>query len=157
EASYALWEDFDMSTNLWSAWSVENPNADIVKWDTITQIVAPGNTQTAIFVNLRSSTNRNGQLDYLYSPPVNVATTTARSLPIRLSFDLAYNNRNTIFKDSLFIEIATGCETEWRRIFTSGGDSLKTYTANIPTQISQWRHYEFMDSVVVPTNDPDPL
>jgi len=149
-------ETFNNPTTLWNTWYQENPNIDAVRWDTVTNIIAPFNAITAISANLRSSQNRTGQLDYLYSPPFGL-TFTARmaavqAIPIRISFDLAYNNRNSIFKDSLFVELNEGCDTKWRRIYASGGDSMKTYSQNIPSQVSHWENVIIIDSISIPTS-----
>jgi len=145
-----LFENFNNAATLWNYWHHENPNNDVVRWDTVTNIVAPNNIVTAIAVNLRASANRTGQLDYLYSPPFNLSFLAAvppTGVAVSFSFDLAYNNRNTIFKDSLFIEMNDGCDMEWRRIYTNGGDSMKTYTQNIPTDPSHWQRIQIIDTI----------
>ena len=149
-------EKFDVPSTLWNFWYQENPNNDAVKWDTTTNISAPLNTQTAIVANLRSSTNRTGQLDYLYTPPYFLSQTARlgalQGVPIDVDFDLAYNNRNTLFKDSLFVEINEGCDASWRRIYSNGGDSMKTYTQNLPTSATHWETVRISDTIQNPSN-----
>lgn len=151
-----LIEKFDDPATLWNYWHQENPNNDAARWDTTANLVAPLNTTTAIVANLRSSQNRTGQLDYLYSPPFNLSftarTSTFQVVPVNLNFDLAYNNRNTIFKDSLFIEINEGCTGSWRRIYSNGGDSMKTYSQNLPTLASHWENIRLVDSIQLTPN-----
>lgn len=151
-----LFEKFDNPATLWNSWYQENPNGDATRWDTLANIVAPLNTTTAIVANLRSSQNRTGQLDYLYSPPTKLSftarTAAIQAIPVNLNFDLAYNNRNTIFKDSLFVEINEGCDGNWRRIYASGGDSMKTYNQNVPTLATHWENIQLVDSMYLPQN-----
>ncbi len=147
-SNFWLQETFDPANGLWEGWQIENPQGDGVFWDTISRIGAPFNTETAVVVRLRESSSRLGQLDYLYSPPVTISAVLARQqLPVNHSFSVAYNNRNAVFKDSLFVEINYDCDLSWRRIYSNGGDSLKTYTLNTPSQPAHWRNITIMDSV----------
>lgn len=141
-------EKFDDIARFQSGWSIENPDGDATFWDTTTQITGIDSVATAMVLPLRFSANRGGQRDYLYTPPVYFYSVFARQRPVFIKFDLAYNNRNTIFKDSLFFEINDGCGKGWRRLWASGGDSMRTYTLSIPNQAAHWRQINFTDSVL---------
>ncbi len=151
-----LFEKFDNPSTLWDYWYQENPNNDAARWDTTANLVAPLNTTTAIVANLRSTQNRTGQLDYLYTPPTKLSFTarvaSVQAVPLDIKFDLAYNNRNSIFRDSLFIEMNEGCDRSWRRIYANGGDSMKTYSQNVPTLASHWENIHIIDSVLLTPN-----
>ncbi len=152
EISTVVNEDFSNAATISSKWQAVNPDQDGVRWDTISTIVANGGT-TGMAIRLRESTSRNGQLDYLYVPPVLLTPPMPLPPVYTLSFDIAYNNRNSVFKDSLFVEASGLCST-WKRIYANGGDSLKTYTLNAPTQVSHWRTVQLRDTLaaLVPTN-----
>lgn len=150
--STAVNENFSNTAAISTKWQVINPDQDGVRWDTTSTIVTNGGT-TGMAIRLRESTSRNGQLDYLYLPPVLLTPPMPLPPVYTLSFDIAYNNRNSVFKDSLFVEASGLCST-WKRIFASGGDSLKTYTLNTPTQSSHWRTIQLRDTLaaLIPTN-----
>lgn len=141
-------EKFDDLARFQSGWSIENPEGDATFWDTTTQIVGLDSVTTAMVLPLRFSANRGAQRDYLYTPPVYFHGIFARQQPLFIRFELAYNNRNTIFKDSLIFEINDGCGQGWRRLWASGGDSMRTYTLSIPNQSSHWRTISFTDSIL---------
>lgn len=65
-----------------------------------------------------------------------------------VNFRLAYRNRATAYADSLRITLECNCGTEIYPLYHSGGDSMRTYSANVPFLPEHWRSFSFrLDSV----------
>lgn len=65
-----------------------------------------------------------------------------------VNFRLAYRNRSTAYADSLRITLECNCGNEIYQLYHSGGDSMRTYSANVPFLPEHWRYFSFrLDSV----------
>ena len=151
--STALTEDFNpvrgpvfVGTHALSDWTVVNVDNDDKSWEFI-QIIGPDtSTTTAAGVLMRSYGLRQGQLDELYTPVVTYSSADD-SMTMLLQFDVAYGPRNSSFRDSLFIDYSADCGLQFTRLYSNGGDSLKSYTGVDPASPADWRRIELQTRV----------
>ncbi|MDP2189722.1 MAG: S8 family peptidase [Sphingobacteriaceae bacterium] len=119
-------------------WLIKNPDQDATTW-IFTQIPAPNASNTAAAMLMRNYGPRNGQIDELISPAINIVMfPVVSSGSPTITFDMAYSNR-TNFRDSLFIEFQASCERPFFQVYKTGGDSMRTFGGVNPTDSSQWR------------------
>ena len=143
--SYTTWidnETFDSSRTNSSVdladWLILNPDQDGSTW-TFAQIPAPNASNTAAAMLMRSYAPRNGQIDELISPAINVVMfPVVSSGRPTISFHMAYSNRAN-YKDSLFVEFQASCTSPFFEVYKTGGDSMRTFTGINPINSSQWR------------------
>jgi subtilisin family serine protease len=119
-------------------WLIRNPDQDATTW-TFTQIPAPNASNTAAAMLMRNYGPRNGQIDELISPAINIVMfPVVSSGSPTIAFDMAYSNR-TNFRDSLFVEFQASCDRPFFEVYKTGGDSMRTFGGVNPTDSSQWR------------------
>ncbi|MFM9142963.1 MAG: S8 family peptidase, partial [Bacteroidota bacterium] len=78
-------------------------------------------------IKMRDYSSRLRQKDHLVSPPFFKAA-APWGQGYRLSFDVAYANRNSTFRDSLWVELSDNCGQSYRVIYRNGGDSLRSHS-----------------------------
>lgn len=151
--STALTEDFNpvrgpgfVGTHALSDWTVVNVDNDDNSWEFV-QIIGPDtSTTTAAGVLMRSYGLRQGQLDELYTPVVTYSSADD-SMTMLVQFDVAYGPRNSSFRDSLFVDYSADCGLQFTRLYSNGGDSLKSYTGVDPASPADWRRIELQTRV----------
>lgn len=151
--STALTEDFNpvrgpgfVGTHALSDWTVVNVDNDDKSWEFV-QIIGPDtSTTTAAGMLMRSYGLRQGQLDELYTPVVTYSSADD-SMTLLVQFDVAYGPRNSSFRDSLFVDYSADCGLQFTRLYSNGGDSLKSYTGVDPASPADWRRIELQTRV----------
>ncbi len=98
-------------------------------------------------IKMRDYSSRLRQKDHLLSPPFFKAA-APWGQGYRLSFDVAYANRSTTFRDSLWVELSDNCGQNFRIIYRNGGDSLRTHSGINPADSSAFRRIIINDSLL---------
>lgn len=151
--STALTEDFNpvrgpgfVGTHALSDWSIVDVDQDEKSWEFVELIGPDTSTTTAAGVLMRSYGLRQGQLDELYTPVVTYSSADD-SMTLLVQFDVAYGPRNSSFRDSLFVDYSADCGLQFTRLYSNGGDSLKSYTGVDPASPADWRRIELQTRV----------
>lgn len=122
-----------------SDWTIRDVTGDDRTW-AFYPVQGATNTQYAAGVRMREMPLRQGQLDELISPPLHFPPmqpgSAARPL---LQFQMAYGPRNGNFRDSLSIFISWDCGLTYTRVYTTGGDSMRTFQGINPSAAEHWR------------------
>ena len=103
-------------------------------------------------IKMRDYSSRLRQKDHLVSPPFFKAA-APWGQGYRLSFDVAYANRNSTFRDSLWVELSDNCGQSYRVIYRNGGDSLRSHSFINPSDSSAFRRI-FIDDSLLQQNTP---
>lgn len=130
-------EDFQNafpSTN----WSIGNGDgADT--WEQSSGITGIGGTTTLAAYMNNFNYNAVGELDYIYTPKLDLTASTTASL----KFDVAYARYSTAFSDGLNVEISTDCGATYTAIYSKSGTTLATVSDQTsswsPSNATDWR------------------
>jgi hypothetical protein len=98
-------------------------------------------------IKMRDYSSRLRQKDHLISPPF-FKSAAPWGQSYRLSFDVAYANRNSTFRDSLWVELSDNCGQNYRIIYRNGGDSLRSHALINPADSSAFRRIFVDDSLL---------
>lgn len=132
-------------------WIVNNIDDDQVSWS-FEPIPGPNGAQSAAAMKMRGYGPRLGQLDELISPRIeNPILLTGANVFAELQFDLAYSNR-TGFSDSLFVALQENCSQDFVVIYSTGGDSMRSFTGVDPSDTTHWRRIrmQILQNVLFP-------
>ncbi|MFN3528496.1 MAG: S8 family serine peptidase [Bacteroidia bacterium] len=134
-----IWDErFDSSANMREHWIIRDIDQDDNSW-VFENIPATNGVQSAAVIKMRTYSPRSGQIDELISPIIqNPILLSGANVTPELEFDLAYSNRNG-FSDSLFVAVQDNCQLPFVRIYSTGGDSMRTFSGVTPSDVSHWR------------------
>ena len=147
-------EGFQSTTFPPTGWMLFNPDANNT-WVRTTTAGGFGLSSASTRAdNLAGSINIEDQTDDLITPQLDFLSTNST---VNVTFNVAHVKYNDGYLDSLYIDLSTDCGTTWNRVYTNGGTSLTTKTANqtssfTPTS-SQWRKDSVSLSAYAGTSD----
>ncbi len=120
-------------------WSIRDLTGDDRTWQ-FYPVQGANSANFAAGVRMREMALRQGQIDELISPPLHFPPmnpgSAARPL---LQFQMAYGPRTGAFRDSLSIFVSWDCGQTYTRVYTTGGDSMRTFQGVNPTAPEHWR------------------
>ncbi|MGF1532870.1 MAG: M43 family zinc metalloprotease, partial [Bernardetiaceae bacterium] len=135
-------ENFESNAFPPADWAINNVDKDCGVWSPVFGITGvDGNTTSSAHMNFFGYEPGNGQIDELYTPPIDLYNAGAGT---ELKFDVAhirYNNSN----DRLRVEISADCGQTWEDtpIYDKSGAALATAGASTnswqPTLANDWR------------------
>ncbi|MEO6903078.1 MAG: T9SS type A sorting domain-containing protein [Bacteroidia bacterium] len=103
-------------------WTIVNPNEDAT-WSRDTTVGGFGASQAcAVMDNYYSDFATNDFIDDIQSPKFDLSGLSKAML----TFDIAYQQYDTIIRDSLAIFASIDCGTNWDTIYKKGGPNLAT-------------------------------
>jgi photosystem II stability/assembly factor-like uncharacterized protein len=106
-------EDFEASSTTLSKWAINNPDNGIT-WSLATTAGNPSGTRS-VSMNFYSY-NSTGQVDYLFTPLINLSSLTTASLKFRH----AYTRYSATSTDSLYVYATGDCGATWTKIASMG-------------------------------------
>lgn len=120
-------------------WTIRDLSGDDRSWQ-FYPVQGASSTNFAAGVRMREMAVRQGQLDELISPPLHFPPMNPGSAarPF-LQFQMAYGPRTGTFRDSLSIFVSWDCGLSYTRVYTTGGDSMRTFQGVNPTLPEHWR------------------
>lgn len=122
-----------------SDWTIRDLSGDDRSWQ-FYPVQGAISTNFAAGVRMREMPLRQGQLDELISPPLHFPPMNPGSAarPF-LQFQMAYGPRTGAFRDSLSIFVSWDCGQTYTRVYTTGGDSMRTFQGVNPSAPEHWR------------------
>lgn len=120
-------------------WTIRDLSGDDRSWQFF-PVQGASSTSFAAGVRMREMAVRQGQLDELISPPLHFPPMQPGSAarPF-LQFQMAYGPRTGAFRDSLSIFVSWDCGQTYTRVYTTGGDSMRTFQGVNPSAPEHWR------------------
>lgn len=120
-------------------WTIRDLSGDDRSWQFF-PVQGASSTNFAAGVRMREMAVRQGQLDELISPPLHFPPMQPGSAaPPFLQFQMAYGPRTGAFRDSLSIFVSWDCGQTYTRVYTTGGDSMRTFQGVNPSAPEHWR------------------
>lgn len=122
-----------------SDWTIRDLSGDDRSWQ-FYPVQGATSTNFAAGVRMREMALRQGQLDELITPPLHFPPMQPGSAarPF-LQFQMAYGPRTGTFRDSLSVFVSWDCGLSYTRVYTTGGDSMRTFQGVNPTAPEHWR------------------
>jgi PKD repeat protein len=111
-------------------------------WARATVGTAATTGNSAVMDNYSPATTIAGDIDDLKTPAINLTGYTSATL----KFDVAYARYSAQYSDTLKVIVSTDCGQNWTSVYTKGGTTLATQTADLqnaafnPTTASLWRN-----------------
>lgn len=135
-----LTEGFESIASLPFGWERDSTGADTLRWQ-ITTVAGSQGSLASVWMDNHTGTsghNSRGKRDFLIAPAIFVKN---NKYP-RLTFDVAYAQRDTTSADSLIVSYSIDCGANWYKIYAKGGSALATSPINsdpfVPSG-SEWR------------------
>lgn len=150
-----LLETFDTTRQAGQArlsdWTIRDLTGDDLTWK-FYPVQGATTTTYAAGMRMRDVSSRLGQLDELITPPLYFPPmqpgSAARPL---LQFQMAYASRTGNFRDSLSISVSWDCGQTFVPVYSTGGDSMRTFQGVNPSLATHWRSVALDHPMLSPT------
>lgn len=120
-------------------WTIRDLTGDDRTWQ-FYPVQGAATTTFAAGMRMRDVALRLGQLDELITPPLYFPPMQpgAAARPL-LQFQMAYASRTGNFRDSLTISVSWDCGQTFVPVYSTGGDSMRTFQGVNPSLAAHWR------------------